>query len=202
MNLSLQNLKDHLKDLGAAVIERTGYAAVRVPLQKASRPREVTLDLPGYWQIDSYSCGGIAAAMVVQCLRPQVSFRRVHGAVAPLPDTGAGTRRVLRALRSLGLVVAARTDLTFDTLCEVIDAGCPVMVCVTTADPSIDHWVVIYGYGRRPNLVFVAGQGLPFLARHRTPWREFRYEWSPPGLGLVCWKATRRQRGRLTSRPK
>ena len=180
----------------------TGYAAIRVPLQRASRPREVTLNLPGYWQIDSYSCGGIAAAMVVQCLRPQVSFQRVHSAVAPLPETGAGTTRVTRALRSLGIGVACRPDLTFDTICDAIDAGRPVVACVTTADPCTDHWVVLYGYGRRPNLVFVARQGFPFLAKHRTPWREFRREWSLRGLGLVCWKALDRERGRPSHSPK
>ena len=64
-------------------------------------------------------------------------------------------------MRSLGIGVDRRTKLTFDDICDAIDAGRPVLVCVTTSDPDMSHWVVIYGYGRRPKLVFVAGQGLP-----------------------------------------
>ena len=38
----------------------TGLAALRVPLERASGPRAVTLDLPGYWQTNPYGCRRIA----------------------------------------------------------------------------------------------------------------------------------------------
>jgi len=71
---------------------------------------------------------------------------------------------------------------------------------VKTGREDTDHWVVIYGYGRRPNLVFVAGQGIHFIARQRKAWQDFRRQWSPPGEGIVCWTA---QPGKTTrpSRP-
>ncbi len=196
-----------LQRLGAVfnwdtVSELTGYAAVRVPLPKATRPGEVTLDLTGYQQIDSYSCGGIAAAMAVKLLRPQQSFQRIYGTVDPRPETGAGTRRVVRALRSLGLGVSRQEDLTFENLRQAIAAGRPVLVVVKTRDPDIDHWVAIYGYGRKPNLVFVANQRWTRLARARIRWREFRQMWSAPGEGLVCWKAKRPQPLRSTRAPR
>ena len=174
-------------------IETTGMVAVRVPLQQAANDREVTLDVPGNRQIDDYSCGGVAAAMVVMFLRPQMSFERAYDAVDPTQRFGAGTTRVMRALRSLGVGVSRKTDLTFADICAAIDADQPIIVCVKTGDPGVDHWVVIYGYGRRPNLVFVAGQGLPFFARQRTEWPEFRKVWSPRGEGLICWKAKARK---------
>jgi hypothetical protein len=173
-----------------------------VPLQKASRPREVTLDLPGYQQIDSYSCGGVAAVMAVKFLRPGTSFERIHRAVDPRPQTGAGIRRVMRALRSLAIGVSLQEDLTFEDLCQSIDAGSPVLIIATTSDPDIDHWVTVYGYGRKPNLVFVAGQGWHRIARDRIPWRTFRQMWSTPGEGLVCWKAMRRKSARPPRRAK
>jgi hypothetical protein len=194
------NLKAHWGRLVDVVSDLTGYAAVRVPLQTASRPGEVTLGLTGYRQIDSYSCGAVASAMVVKFLRPSVSFERIHAAVDPCQEIGAGTLRVMRALRSLGIGVKRRTKLTFDDICTAIDAGSPVLVCVTTSDPYTNHWVVIYGYGRRPKLLFVAGQGLHFIARQRVKWQDFRSKWSPPGEGLVCWKAIPRKSVR-PSRP-
>jgi hypothetical protein len=169
----------------------TGYAAIRLPLQRASGPNEVTLDLPGYQQLDNYSCGAVAAAMVVKFLRPQVSFERIYAAVSPHQEYGTATSRAIRALSLLGIRGSRKQSLTFDDICAAIDAGRPVMVCVTTNEKGTDHWVVIYGYGRRPNLVFVAGQGWPFVVRHRMKWREFRRRWSPAGEGLVCWKASR-----------
>jgi ABC-type bacteriocin/lantibiotic exporter with double-glycine peptidase domain len=185
----LQILKDEARRFADIVSDLTGYAAVRVPLQKARSPCEVSLAFTGYRQVNSYACGAVAAAMVVKYLRPQVSFERVHAAVDPTEQSGAGTLRVMRALRSLRMGVARKTKLTFDDIGDAIDAGRPVLVCVKTEDPRTQHWVVIYGYGRRPNLVFVAGQGLPFIGRQRVTWQQFRRQWSPPGGGLVCWKA-------------
>ncbi len=173
-----------------AMVERIGYAAVPVRLQKAKRPREVTLDLVGYRQIDSFSCGGVAAAMAVKFLRPQMSFERIYAAVNPIQETGAGYVRVTRALRSLSVRVSWRKNLTFVTICDAIDAERPVLLCIETGrqknDP--DHWVVVYGYGRRPDLLFIAGIGIPFIARNRMLRREFRRLWSLPGEGLVCSK--------------
>jgi len=194
------NLKAHWGRLVDVLSDFTNYAAVRVPLQKASRPSEVTLDLTGYRQVNTYACGAVASAMVVKYLRPQVGFERIHAAVDPTQQSGAGTMRVMRAMRSLRVGVSRKTHLTFDDVCHAIDDGRPVMVCVKTADTRTDHWVVIYGYGRRPNLLFVAGQGLHFIARQRVKWQDFRSKWSPPGEGLVCWKAIPRKSVR-PSRP-
>jgi hypothetical protein len=197
---TLQLLKQQAGRLADAVSDFTNYAAVRVPLQKASRPGEVTLDLTGYRQVNTYACGAVASAMVVKYLRPQVSFERIHAAVDPTQQSGAGTMRVMRAMRSLRVGVSRKTHLTFDDVCHAIDDGRPVMVSVKTTDTRTDHWVVIYGYGRRPNLLFVAGQGLHFIARQRVKWPDFRSKWSPPGEGIVCWNAKPRKTVR-PSRP-
>lgn len=182
------------------VSDFTGYAAVRVPLQKASRPGEVTLDFTGYRQVNTYACGAVASAMVVKFLRPQVSFEQIHAAVDPTEESGAGTLRVTRALRSLRIGVSRKTKLTFDDISAATEAGSPVLVCVKTNDLDTHHWVVIYGYGRRPNLVFVAGQGLPFIGKQRVTWSQFRRQWATPGEGLVCWKASGRK-SQPSSRP-
>jgi hypothetical protein len=181
----LQLLTDQTVGLADAVSALTGYAAVRVPLERARRRGEVTLDLVGYRQIDSYSCGAVAAAMIARAMRPGLRFQQVHAAVSPSPVTGASVTRVTRALRSLGVGVSPKNRLTFAGVCAAIDAGCPL--CVHVGRGAVTHWVVIYGYGRRPELVFVAGQGLPFLARQRVPWRQFRSQWHPPRPALLCY---------------
>lgn len=172
-----------------------GFAAIRVPLDRAKHPREKTLALPGYRQIDTYSCGAVAAAMAAKCLKPSLSFQQVHGAVKPLPTTGADYPKVTRALRSLGIKVACYEEMTFMHLCEAIDLGRPVLVSVTTDNLEVDHWVVVYGYGRRPNLLFIAGDGFPWQS-NRMPLAVFRARWSPEGMGLVCYKAKPRKAAR------
>jgi hypothetical protein len=90
----LLNAADTAVDwIGDWLTDWTGYAAIPVGLQQASRPREVTLDLPGYMQLNSYSCGAITAAMIVRYFRPRMSFSRIYAAVDPLPESGAGERQ-------------------------------------------------------------------------------------------------------------
>ncbi|MCX6982231.1 MAG: hypothetical protein NTV08_15995 [Verrucomicrobia bacterium] len=97
MKSIIQFIKEKASRVVDTFSDLTGYAAVRVPLQKAKRQREVTLDLTGYRQIDSFSCGGIAAVMAVKFMRPQMSFERIYAAVNPIPKTVAGHGRVTRA---------------------------------------------------------------------------------------------------------
>lgn len=174
MNRALQILQDRAVRFADVLSDLSGYAAMRVPLQKACRPGEVTLDLAGYRQVNSYSCGAVAAAMIAKWFRPGLSFDRVYAAVHPSPESGAGALQVTRALRALGIHVSRKTNLSFPAICHAIDAGQPILVCLRTSRADTNHWVVLYGYGRRPRLVFVAGRGLPFIGRQRLKWRVFR----------------------------
>lgn len=177
-------------DIVDAVSDLTRYAAVRVPLQKAKHPGEVTLDLTGYRQVNTYGCGAIAAAMIVKFFHPKTSFEHIYGTVDPDAEYGALDGPVIKALRSLGVTVSKRRCLSFTTICQAIDKGSPIMVCMATYDPEVLHWVVLYGYGRDPRLVFIAGKGIHFLDRQRMKWKDFRDKWMPHGEGLVCRKST------------
>src|SRR5258708_39780187 len=98
--------------LGDRITDWSGYAAIRMSLEKAHRPRERTLDLPGYVQINSYCCAAVTAAMVVRYFRPQTSFGRIYATVNPSQEYGAGPGRVAKALRSCGLDVSRQHRLT------------------------------------------------------------------------------------------
>lgn len=182
--------------LGDQITDWTGLAALRVPLARASGRRAVTLDLPGYLQTNSYGCGAVAAVMVVRYFQPQMQFGAVYEAVAPLPEIGAQPRQVARAMRSCGLRVTARGRLQFSDLCQSIKEGSPVLVVIRNPGADSRHWVVVYGYRRIPDQVYLANNGLPFFTRNRVPWSVFRKLWEPKGNGLVCSKDPRPVRHR------
>ena len=109
--------------LGDQVTDWTGLAALRVPLERASGPRAVALDLPGYLQTNQF-----------------------------------------------------------------IKEGSPVLVVIRNPGADSRHWVVVYGYRRIPDQVYIANNGLPFFSRNRVSWSAFRKLWEPKGNRLVCSK--------------
>ena len=76
-------LKQLLANAGDVLSDWTGYAATRVPLRRASGPNEVTLELPGYCQLDSYCCGVVAGVMALKQFKPRASFTAFHERVQP-----------------------------------------------------------------------------------------------------------------------
>lgn len=119
-----------LSKAGDTLSDWIGYAATRVPLSRASGPDEVTLDLPGYCQLDSYGCGVVAGVMALKHFKPSASFSAFYARVNPHPEHGTPTSRLIGALQRSGLRVTERHGLTFADLCEAIDAGTPVIVVV------------------------------------------------------------------------
>ena len=73
---------------------------------------EHKLAVPGYAQLDGYSCGATAGWAVVKTFHPQASFRSFYHACNPSLD-GTTDARVIRALRCHGGrgVRASRPDL-------------------------------------------------------------------------------------------
>ena len=112
------------------VTDPTALVALPVPIEQPEGPREVTLDLPGYLQTNSYSCGAMSAAMVVHRFRPRMGFSRIYDAVDPSPKFGAEPLQVVQALRSCGLRVSHRKKLSFARLCRAIDRGRPIVVLI------------------------------------------------------------------------
>jgi len=174
--------------IGDRITDWTGYAATKIPLQQAKGQKEVTLDVPGYMQLNSYCCGAVTVAMVVKYFRPQMSFGQIYATVDPSPECGAGRTSVARALRTCGVHVSRQHRLTFEQLCSAIDQNRPVLAVIHNPGAEADHWVVVYGYGRRPNRVFIACNGLPWSRSNRVTRREFERIWTPRGNGIICSK--------------
>jgi hypothetical protein len=178
--------------IGDCLARCTGLVAVQVPLERASGKREVTLDVTGYLQTNSYSCGGIAAATVVRYLKPRTPFGTAYDAVSPDPDFGTSTTRAVQGLRACGLTVSRRKRLSFRRLCEAIDAGRPVMVIIQNPGAPCSHWIVVYGYRKRPDALYIAGNNWPLLSTNLIPRYEFEGFWNPKGNGLICRPRKRR----------
>ena len=185
-----------------AVSDWTDCVATRVPLRRACGSDEITLDLPGYVQLDSYGCGAIAGVMALKHFKPRASFTAFYGRVSPHPENGTATYRLIRALRQSGLRVSERHDLSFADLCAAIDAGSPVIVVVHNPGADDTHWVVVYGYGRNPKRVFLATNGFPMVT-NAVLLSRFARIWSPHGNGLICAKSKRpvRKARRVTPLP-
>lgn len=167
--------------------ENTGIVVISDPLSYPSSENVVTLDVPGYRQVESYTCGFVAGLMVLHTFRPKASIDRFYHAVNPTHSHGTSTRKVVNALRGFGVGVSIRKDLNFAGIREQIDSGFPIITCVRTKDEDVDHWVVLYGYRRNPNKVFIAANGLPYFGRREYTVKEYRTLVRPLGFGLVCW---------------
>lgn len=167
--------------------ENTGICVISDWLRHPCTDDVVTLDIPGYRQVESFTCGFVAGLMVLHTFRPNASIDRFYYAVRPTLNHGASTRKVVNALRKSGVGVSIRNDLNFAEICKQIDNGFPIISTVITNDADTDHWIVIYGYGIKPSRVFIAANGLPYFARREYSFAEYSKLASPRGFGLVCW---------------
>ena len=173
-----------------AFAERTGIVLVRDRLPRGSGAAdEIVLDIPGYRQVDTFSCGAIAGLMVLHHFKPRASIDRFYRLADPHGRWGTSTRKVTTALRRHGISVGIRESLEFEDLWDALAAGRPIIACVSSRWSDDNHWLVIYGVGKRPRRVFVAGVGIPHWPAGKVlPWGEFRRMWAPEGNGLVCWE--------------
>jgi hypothetical protein len=143
-----------------------------------------TLDIKGYRQIDGYSCGFAAGMMIVHTFHPKYSIDRFYR-LAGTDESGTNTTPLISALKKSGVGVKKRYDLNFSRISETIEEGYPIISLVSR--PKCSHWVVIYGYGKNPNRVYVGGNTFPFVGKNKYLWSEFRRIWDEKGFGLICW---------------
>jgi len=150
---------------------------------------EFKLAISGYCQADTYSCGAIAGWSVLEHFNPKVKFRAFYDACAPAPDSGTSTTRLMKALRKHGVAVSDRKDLDFDGIQQCLRDGKPILVSIagnSLFDDEAGHWVAIYGFGRKPNRIFICGKTRPGFSRQEMTWKQFKAIWNPLGEGLVC----------------
>lgn len=163
-----------------------------LPARRLDDGDVVTLPVPGYRQVRSYSCGFATALMVVRYFELPVAGRELYSLLGT-DRTGTRQTAIVRALRGLGLRASVRYDAGFDRLARGIDAGKLVVGYLH----DVEHWLVLYGYGRDPDRVFVADPrpGLP--CEHL--WEDYGARLG--GFGIFCSRADRAARAEDDAMP-
>jgi hypothetical protein len=146
---------------------------------------DVKLNVPFYSQTDWFSCGPVAASIVVETFHPHADFTALYRACRPEPLSGTSAFRIVRTLRRFGVGVSVRRNLGFDSLATAIESGYPIIAGVAHGEAG--HWVVIYGVNRKRRRLFVSNVGLIGHSRQECTWREWKSWWDPAGEGLICW---------------
>lgn len=136
-----------------------------------------TLRLDGFRQTRGYTCGFATALMVMRYFGVQVPAMELFRRLSTGRD---GTRQsaIVRELRAGGLRANVRYDMDFPRICRSIERN--KLVVGYLAD--IEHWLVIYGYGRDPERVYVADP---------RPEEGCSQEWEHygprlSGFGIIC----------------
>jgi len=179
-----------LADIGAKVLNgfalMTGIRAFQEPCFRPTGRGVRALPISFYYrQFETHTCAFTAALTVLWFFKPEANSKRLYELIDCDPEQGASYLDIVTSLKACGIVVKRWTRLTFAGIAGAIDEGCPIIASVEATFG--DHWVVIYGYGRKPDRVFVLGLGLlPFRNRPPVPWSMFKSGWHPMGNGLIC----------------
>lgn len=192
---TLEKLGEVAKELEAN-LHRPRKAMLRtIPnlLPHPSTQEGESLDIPGFSQLDSYSCGAVAGWMVLKALQPDASFKDFYLLCSPTPEDGLGDRALLKALRASGVGISTKPGgMTFEGIKKAIGNGFPIITIVDRPGTENAHWVVIYGYRQKPKLVYLAGNN--FLGIHSkqiggpnpVPFQEYS-RLSKGFSAYVCW---------------
>lgn len=150
---------------------------------------ETKLAIPGFRQLDCYSCGATAGFSVVRAFHPRARFADFYAACNPSPTSGMSKRMLIRALRCHGVGVSDRSRMSFDDIADATERGFPLVAGIGHEFPDGDHWVTIYGVGRKPKRLFVCNQPsiMSLHGREEFMWQEWDRWWNPRGEALVCW---------------
>ena len=89
--------------------------------------------------------------MVLRHFEHPVSARELFENLGTARD-GTAQTAIIRVLRSQGLRANTRYDADFERMATCIDAG---KVLIGYLEDE-EHWLVIYGYGREPQRIYVA----------------------------------------------
>lgn len=146
-------------------------------LHRPDDARVVTLPLPGYRQAKNYSCGFATALMVARHYGVELAAPELYALVGTT-YWGTSQTALVRALRQVGVRANIRYDVDFERLATAIDRG--KLVVGYLGDD--EHWLVLYGYGRDPDRVYVADPRPSQGCEH--PWDAYGARLG--GFGIVC----------------
>jgi hypothetical protein len=180
--MGMQNMEispfttDHMDE----VFTRLKKDYVQELLSRATVEGDMVLDIPGYRQVKSFTCGFVSGFMVLEYFGIKTSSEKFYKLCRPHQEWGISTRKLSDALRKMKIKVVIRQKLSFDEIADAISEGKPIITSVKRRN-DIQHWIVIYGVNRRTKEIFVAGDKFWF-----TP-DATRYKWDPYRKKIATW---------------
>lgn len=170
--------------------DKLGLEFIAEILTRARNSDDICIDVPGYRQLKSYSCGFVSGLMVLRTFYPNASHRKFYQLCDLNPEWGMSTKKVARALRKSGIGVRIRQGLSFDEIADFIEEGQPIITSVRR-HKEIQHWIVIYGVNRKTREIFIAGEKFWFSLKPTVfEWKILRRQIPNKNDFLVCWKKT------------
>lgn len=151
----------------------------------------MTVPIPGYRQAKSYSCGFASTLMVARHFGVEMAATELYELVGT-DFWGTSQTSIVRALRAVGLRANTRYDVDLQRISLAVDRGKVLIGYLGDAE----HWLVIYGYGRSPDRVFVADPR-PTHSECEKRWEEYGSRLG--GFGIVCSSGQRADRARVPS---
>ena len=147
---------------------------------------EIKLEVPGYRQMDGYSCDPVDAWSVLQTFHPSKSFRRFYQD-CKVTDDGTNEYQIIRALRKNGVGISVRDEMELDDIVKTIAEGFPILTSISLSG-YIDHWVCIYGVGLNPPRLFTCNHGgTTCHGRAEIAWGDWMKLWDDSSHYLICW---------------
>jgi ABC-type bacteriocin/lantibiotic exporter with double-glycine peptidase domain len=155
-------------------------------LSRATHKDDIVLDIPGYRQIKSYTCGMVSGLMVLHHFNVKIDALKFHDHCRAHQTWGISTRKLANALRKLKIKVSIKKKPTFEVIADAISEGKPVITTVKRRH-EIQHWIVIYGVNRKTKEIFVAGDKFWWSrepTRHK--WEPYRKRFPAGSDFLIC----------------
>ena len=136
---------------------------------KPYKPKDsncMVIPITGYRQLQSYTCGYCCALMASRYFVPGISSDKLYRLIG-IDHDGVCASGLIRGLRKTGMSVGKLYNLSFGKIRNAIDKNKLLIIGVKR-----DHWVLVYGYGVKPNRIFVADPS--FFRQTAYNWCEFR----------------------------
>lgn len=147
-------------------------------------PTAVTLRVPGYYQVREYTCGFVSVLTVLRYYRRYVPEQELYERLGT-NHYGTSQSAIVRELRREGLAVGLHYDLDLEKLQRCIHRN----RLVIGYHHRLEHWVVVHGYARNPDRIYVA-ESLPGMRREHL-WSHYGPKLR--GFGIVCSPRRRRR---------
>lgn len=168
--------------------DELGIEFITEVLTEARSKDDITIDIPGYRQTKSYTCGFVSGLMVTRHFYPKTPHTKFYELCQMHPEWGMSTKKLAAALRKSDIGVSFRQGLSFNEIADYISEGKPIITSIRRSK-DIQHWIVIYGVNRKTKEIFIAGEKFWFSPDETVfRWSEISRQIPVRNDFLVCWK--------------